>query len=72
MASQWKALAYGLISGSVSSEKMLRIAKNLRICARCREFFKYAIIVIDRVVAVRDVNWYHTFKQGVCSCRDYW
>jgi pentatricopeptide repeat protein len=66
------ALAYGLISGAVPSGKALRIVKNLRICAHCHEFFKYASIVIDRVIVVRDVNRYHTIKKGACSCRDYW
>ncbi|KAF8780067.1 hypothetical protein HU200_001718 [Digitaria exilis] len=66
------ALAYGLISGAVPSGKVLRIVKNLRICARCHEFFKYASVVIDRVIVVRDVNRYHTIKKGGCSCREYW
>ncbi|XP_062209832.1 pentatricopeptide repeat-containing protein At2g03880, mitochondrial-like [Phragmites australis] len=66
------ALAYGLISGAVPSGKVLRIVKNLRICAYCHEFFKYASMVIDRVIVVRDVNRYHTIKKGACSCRDYW
>ncbi|GJN30253.1 hypothetical protein PR202_gb18544 [Eleusine coracana subsp. coracana] len=66
------ALAYGLIGGAVPSGKALRIVKNLRICAHCHEFFKYASIVIDRVIVVRDVNRYHTVKNGACSCRDYW
>ncbi|PWZ46201.1 Pentatricopeptide repeat-containing protein [Zea mays] len=50
------ALAYGLISGAAPSGKVLRIVKNLRICAHCHEFFKYASMVIDRVIVVRDVN----------------
>ncbi|KAF8688069.1 hypothetical protein HU200_042436 [Digitaria exilis] len=66
------ALAYGLISGAVPSGKVLRIVKNLRICARCHEFFKYASMVIDRVIVIRDVNRYHTIKKGDCSCREYW
>ncbi|GJN09134.1 hypothetical protein PR202_ga27113 [Eleusine coracana subsp. coracana] len=66
------ALAYGLISGAVPSGKALRIVKNLRICAHCHEFFKYASIVIDRVIVIRDVNRYHTVKNGACGCRDYW
>ncbi|RLN42592.1 pentatricopeptide repeat-containing protein [Panicum miliaceum] len=66
------ALAYGLISGAVPSGKVLRIVKNLRICAHCHEFFKYASMVVDRVIVVRDVNRYHTIKKGACSCRDYW
>jgi pentatricopeptide repeat protein len=66
------ALAYGLISGAAPSGKVLRIVKNLRICAHCHEFFKYASMVIDRVIVVRDVNRYHTIKKGDCSCRDYW
>jgi len=66
------ALAYGLISGAVPSGKVFRIVKNLRICAHCHEFFKYASMVVNRVIVVRDVNRYHTIKNGACSCRDYW
>ncbi|PWZ57010.1 Pentatricopeptide repeat-containing protein [Zea mays] len=66
------ALAYGLISGAAPSGKVLRIVKNLRICAHCHEFFKYASMVIDRVIVVRDVNRYHTIKKGDCSCRGCW
>lgn len=66
------ALAYKLVSSAVPSGKALRIVKNLRICSHCHEFFKYASIVIDRVIVVRDVNRYHTIKNGACSRRDYW
>jgi pentatricopeptide repeat protein len=66
------ALACGLISGAVPSGKALRIVKNLRICAHCHEFFKYASIVIDRVIVVRDVNRYHTIKKDAFNCRDSW
>nr|GMD65619.1 putative pentatricopeptide repeat-containing protein At5g52630 [Ipomoea batatas] len=66
------ALAFGLLSGSTPPGKPLRIVKNLRICRDCHEAFKYISRVVDREIIVRDVNRYHTFLNGCCSCGDNW
>lgn len=66
------ALAFSVVSGSAMEGKALRVLKNLRICRDCHEFFKYASRVLAREIVVRDVNRYHKFQKGGCSCRDYW
>lgn len=64
------ALAFGLISTPEGS--LLRITKNLRVCGDCHSFFKFASLVTRREVIVRDANRFHCFKEGSCSCGDYW
>ncbi|PSR95072.1 Pentatricopeptide repeat-containing protein [Actinidia chinensis var. chinensis] len=66
------AVAFGLMSGAAPPGKALRIVKNLRICRDCHEAFKYISIVVEREIIVRDVNRYHRFLDGSCSCRDCW
>ncbi|XP_044489614.1 pentatricopeptide repeat-containing protein At4g33170-like [Mangifera indica] len=65
------ALAFGLVSGSPPG-KALRIVKNLRICRDCHECFKYISRVVEREIIVRDVNRYHRFLNGSCTCGDIW
>ncbi|KZV47454.1 pentatricopeptide repeat-containing protein mitochondrial [Dorcoceras hygrometricum] len=50
----------------------IRIIKNLRICADCHAAFKFISSFIHREVIIRDVNRYHHFQDGICSCNDYW
>ncbi|XP_010262446.1 PREDICTED: pentatricopeptide repeat-containing protein At4g33170-like [Nelumbo nucifera] len=66
------AVAFGLVVGAAPPGKALRVVKNLRICRDCHEAFKYMSKVIDREIVVRDVNRYHRFLQGSCTCGDYW
>ncbi|KAJ4977546.1 hypothetical protein NE237_008326 [Protea cynaroides] len=66
------AVAFGLISGAALPGKPLRVVKNLRICRDCHEAFKYMSRVIEREIIVRDVNRYHRFIDGICTCGDYW
>ncbi|XP_038877935.1 pentatricopeptide repeat-containing protein At3g22690 [Benincasa hispida] len=64
------AMAYGLIS----TEKYvpIRVIKNLRMCSDCHAFAKYISEVYEREITVRDNNRFHFFRQGSCSCGDYW
>ncbi|KAK1294541.1 Pentatricopeptide repeat-containing protein [Acorus calamus] len=64
------ALAFGLIS--MPEGAPIRIKKNLRICRDCHLVFKYVSRVVSRAIIVRDVNRFHHFRGGECSCRDYW
>ncbi|XP_051141979.1 pentatricopeptide repeat-containing protein At3g63370, chloroplastic isoform X2 [Andrographis paniculata] len=64
------ALAYGLIN--TSPRMPIRIAKNLRVCGDCHAFTKLFSKVFDREVIVRDANRFHHFRDGVCSCGDFW
>jgi pentatricopeptide repeat protein len=66
------AVAFGVVSGAAPPGKALRIVKNLRICRDCHEAFKYMSKVLEREIIVRDVNRYHKFLNGSCSCGDIW
>ncbi|WOH02819.1 hypothetical protein DCAR_0522209 [Daucus carota subsp. sativus] len=64
------AIAFGLISSEPGTE--IRIFKNLRVCLDCHNFTKFASKITNRVIVVRDANRFHHFRDGVCSCGDYW
>ncbi|KAJ0736124.1 putative DYW domain-containing protein [Helianthus annuus] len=64
------ALAFGLIS--TPSGCPIHIMKNLRICLDCHVVFKFISNIVKREIVVRDINRFHHFKDGVCSCGDYW
>ncbi|GMH26574.1 hypothetical protein Nepgr_028417 [Nepenthes gracilis] len=64
------AIAFGLISTVPRSN--IRIFKNLRICGDCHNATKFISKVTEREIIVRDSNRFHHFKDGTCSCGDYW
>ncbi|KAM4076219.1 hypothetical protein ACJW30_12G045900 [Castanea mollissima] len=50
----------------------IRITKNLRVCGDCHIAAKLISKIVQREIIVRDTNRFHHFKNGVCSCGDYW
>ncbi|KAM0920485.1 hypothetical protein ACQ4PT_007497 [Festuca glaucescens] len=64
------AIAYGLIS--TPARTPLRIIKNLRICGDCHNAIKIMSRIVGRELIVRDNKRFHHFKEGKCSCGDYW
>ncbi|RWR73241.1 pentatricopeptide repeat-containing protein, chloroplastic-like protein [Cinnamomum micranthum f. kanehirae] len=64
------AISYGLISTCPGST--LRVVKNLRVCSDCHFAMKLISKVYNREIIVRDRNRFHHFKDGSCSCRDFW
>lgn len=64
------AIAFGLLR--TKPGETLRVTKNLRICKDCHQVSKLVSKVYDREIVVRDRNRFHFFKEGVCSCNDYW
>ncbi|CAK9156524.1 unnamed protein product [Ilex paraguariensis] len=64
------AIAYGLISTPPGTT--LRITKNLRACVNCHSATKLISKLVCREIVVRDANRFHHFKDGLCSCGDYW
>ncbi|CAK7352696.1 unnamed protein product [Dovyalis caffra] len=64
------AIAYGLIS--TPARQTLRIIKNLRICGDCHNAIKIMSRIVGRELIVRDNKRFHHFKDGKCSCGDYW
>ncbi|KAL5701078.1 hypothetical protein ACHQM5_026456 [Ranunculus cassubicifolius] len=64
------AVGLGLLSTPPGSP--LRVIKNLRICGDCHTVIKFISNFEKREIFVRDTNRFHHFKDGVCSCGDYW
>ncbi|KAI4377780.1 hypothetical protein MLD38_015358 [Melastoma candidum] len=64
------AIAYGLIS--TPPRTTLRIMKNLRICGDCHNAIKVMSRIVGRELIVRDNKRFHHFRDGKCSCGDFW
>lgn len=64
------AITYGLIRTSEGTT--LRVYKNLRICVDCHNAAKLISKAVEREIVVRDNKRFHHFKNGFCSCGDYW
>ncbi|KAG5232671.1 pentatricopeptide repeat-containing protein [Salix suchowensis] len=64
------AMAFGLISTAPGTP--IRVVKNLRICEDCHTATKLLSKIYKRVIIVRDRNRFHHFREGSCSCGDYW
>ncbi|CAN0916745.1 Pentatricopeptide repeat-containing protein At2g27610 [Linum grandiflorum] len=64
------AIAFGLIATPQGTP--LRIMKNLRVCGDCHAVIKLISAIEGRYIVVRDTNRFHHFKEGSCSCGDYW
>ncbi|PKA62835.1 Pentatricopeptide repeat-containing protein [Apostasia shenzhenica] len=64
------AIAFGLLNTPPGSA--IRVAKNLRVCNDCHEATKYISKIEAREIILRDVRRFHHFKNGSCSCGDYW
>ncbi|XP_004244755.1 pentatricopeptide repeat-containing protein At5g43790 [Solanum lycopersicum] len=64
------AIAYALIASD--SGAPIRIIKNLRVCNDCHTATKLISRIYEREIIVRDRSRFHHFKNGTCSCLDYW
>eukprot|EP01018_Ginkgo_biloba_P005831 Gb_35190 [translate_table: standard] len=64
------AIAFGLINTKPGIP--IQITKNLRVCGDCHCATKFISKIVRREIIVRDVNRFHHFKDGLCSCGDYW
>lgn len=64
------AIAFGLLNTSPGTT--IHIRKNLRVCGDCHNATKYISLVTGREIMVRDMHRFHHFKNGTCSCGDYW
>ncbi|CAI0466818.1 unnamed protein product [Linum tenue] len=64
------ALAFALIV--IPKGITIRVMKNLRMCKDCHEAFKAISGIVERDFIVRDVNRFHHFRDGSCSCGDFW
>ncbi|XP_057859605.2 pentatricopeptide repeat-containing protein At1g09410, mitochondrial [Cryptomeria japonica] len=64
------AIAYGLLN--TPRGMPIRIAKNVRVCDDCHSATKIISKIFERQIFVRDAKRVHYFKDGQCSCGDYW
>eukprot|EP01018_Ginkgo_biloba_P007732 Gb_21237 [translate_table: standard] len=64
------AIAFGLINTTPGTS--IRVIKNLRMCGDCHSASKFISKIVEREIVVRDANRYHHFKDGQCSCGEYW
>nr|GMD97924.1 pentatricopeptide repeat-containing protein At1g14470 [Ipomoea batatas] len=64
------AVAFALLVSEPGS--VIRVVKNLRICRDCHTAIKIISKLEKREIIVRDNNRFHCFKDGLCSCKDYW
>ncbi|KAK7387606.1 hypothetical protein VNO78_28522 [Psophocarpus tetragonolobus] len=64
------AVAYGLLKSVQGT--IIRIVKNLRVCGDCHTVLKLISSITNREIYVRDAKRYHHFKDGNCSCNDFW
>ncbi|KAL7115079.1 hypothetical protein ACP275_04G161700 [Erythranthe tilingii] len=64
------AVAFGM--GRLTKGKIVRVVKNLRVCKDCHNVMKLISEVYGLEIVLRDRSRFHSFKNGSCSCRDYW
>ncbi|XP_022732209.1 pentatricopeptide repeat-containing protein At4g21065-like [Durio zibethinus] len=64
------AIAFALINTPAGTP--IRIVKNLRVCNDCHSASKLISKIYNREIIARDRNRFHHFKDGLCSCKDFW
>ncbi|KAJ0980498.1 hypothetical protein J5N97_008753 [Dioscorea zingiberensis] len=64
------AMAFALINAE--QRRPIRIVKNLRVCNDCHNVTKLLSHIYDCEIIVRDNSRFHHFRNGTCSCMDYW
>lgn len=64
------AIAFALLTTPPGT--VIRVVKNLRICGDCHTSIKLISKITGREIILRDNFRFHCFKEGSCSCQDYW
>ena len=64
------AVVFGLMK--LPHGATIRVFKNLRICGDCHNAIKIMSKLAGREIVVRDGKRFHHFRNGECSCGDYW
>ncbi|XXG79499.1 hypothetical protein AAC387_Pa09g0549 [Persea americana] len=64
------AICFGLISTTVGTPILVK--KNIRICDDCHHAVKMISKVTRREIIIGDSRIYHHFRDGLCSCGNYW
>ncbi|KAI5683761.1 hypothetical protein M9H77_04989 [Catharanthus roseus] len=64
------AVAFGV--ARLCKGRTIRIVKNLRVCKDCHTVMKLISKIYELDIVVRDRSRFHSFKEGSCSCKEYW
>ncbi|EPS62684.1 hypothetical protein M569_12105, partial [Genlisea aurea] len=64
------AVAFGTISTPGSTP--LQLVQSHRMCSDCHDAMKSISSIRRREIVFRDGSRFHRFKDGHCSCKDYW
>ncbi|XP_038890388.1 pentatricopeptide repeat-containing protein At5g50390, chloroplastic isoform X1 [Benincasa hispida] len=64
------AIAYGLLN--TLEQTPLQIVQSHRICSDCHFVIKLIAMITKREIVIRDASRFHHFRDGSCSCGDYW
>lgn len=64
------AIAFALLRTAPGTA--IRVVKNLRVCGDCHEVTKLISQLYRREIMVRDRTRFHLFRDGACSCKDFW
>ncbi|XP_068635896.1 putative pentatricopeptide repeat-containing protein At2g01510 [Aristolochia californica] len=64
------AISFALINTPPGSP--IRVMKNLRACTDCHAAIKLISKIVQREITVRDSSRFHHFRDGFCSCGDFW
>ncbi|KAF5768812.1 putative DYW domain-containing protein [Helianthus annuus] len=66
------AVSFGLLN--LSGETLLTVFKNFRICRYCHNAIKIKFMakISGVTIVVRDSLRFHHFRDGHCSCKDFW
>ncbi|XP_010537788.1 PREDICTED: pentatricopeptide repeat-containing protein At2g29760, chloroplastic isoform X1 [Tarenaya hassleriana] len=64
------AVAFGIMG--LKGERTIRVFKNLRICVDCHNAIKFMAKIVGVEIIVRDSLRFHHFRDGSCSCNDFW
>lgn len=64
------AIAFALLNTPPGTP--IQIVKNLRVCGDCHSATKFISKIYNREIVVRDRTRFHHFKDGLCSCKDFW
>uniref|UniRef100_A0A453B188 DYW domain-containing protein n=1 Tax=Aegilops tauschii subsp. strangulata TaxID=200361 RepID=A0A453B188_AEGTS len=64
------AMVFGILNTPPGTT--VRVMKNLRICVDCHTVTKFISKIAEREIVMRDANRFHHFKDGNCSCGDFW
>ena len=64
------AVGFGLLKLPIGTP--VRVLKNLRICGDCHTAIMFMSKAAGREIIVRDGKRFHHFRDGECTCGNYW